>query len=289
MNDDLNLLASAYLDGDATADERALVEAEPELLAQVEQFRLVRALLADTEPSSISVRESLLSNALDAWDRVPEAERTGLRDSTPISLADRRRATANRRLLAAAAAIVIVLAGGIVLQVVSSGGNDDTASDAATQADATIASERASESASEPASVQESADPPTADADEASPSLQAPAAGSLETGIDIAAPPADDSLERLETPAELAIFASDAVGAPGDPDVPAATSGPVDLSESEAALAEVEWPLCLGADFVVGPALYGDVPVVVGVDESLDMALAYRADGCAEVARARLP
>ncbi len=287
MNDDLNLLASAYLDGDATADERALVEAEPELLAQVEQFRRVRALLAVTEPSSISVRESLLATALAAWDRVPEAERTGSRDSTPTSLADRRRATANRRLLAAAAAIVFVLAGGIVLQVVSSGGNDDTVADSATQVDATIASARAADSASEQAAAQESADAPTAGADQASPSLQTPAAGSLETGIDIAAPPADDSLERLETPAELAIFASDAVGAPGDPNVPAATSGPVDLSESEAAL--VEWPLCLGADFVVGPALYGDVPVVVGVDESRDMALAYRADGCAEVARARLP
>ena len=84
MNDDLTLLASAYLDGDVTADERARVEADPALLVEVDRLRYVRVLLADVEPSSISVRESLLANALDAWDRVP---------APPISLAERRRPT----------------------------------------------------------------------------------------------------------------------------------------------------------------------------------------------------
>ena len=55
MNDDLTLLASAYLDGDVTADERARVEADPELIAEVERLRYVKVLLADTEPSPISV------------------------------------------------------------------------------------------------------------------------------------------------------------------------------------------------------------------------------------------
>jgi hypothetical protein len=35
--------------------------------------------------------------------------------------------------------------------------------------------------------------------------------------------------------------------------------------------------------------VYVDVPVVVGIDESRDLAIAYRAATCEEVARARLP
>jgi len=288
------------------------VETDPRLLAEVERLRYVRVLLADTEPSSISVRESLLANALDAWDRVPTAERTGaIRDATPrtlqrgvdpataaaaasitapTSLADRRRTATNRRLLGAAAAIVLVLAGGIVLQTVSFGSDDDSASQNAS--DATIRSEVA---------TLESADDAGAAiaADEASPSAQIPAAAAttlvggaeLDTGIDDAAPPTETDLEQLNTPQELAIFASDAVGAPRDPDVPAATSGSIDdrLTASQQAILELQLPLCLGADYVVGPARYGTTDVVVGIDESRDLALAYQAENCREVARARLP
>jgi hypothetical protein len=82
------------------------------------------------------------------------------------------------------------------------------------------------------------------------------------------------------------------VGAPISPDdVPAATSaaGGEDLSDAETFLAEAELPRCLGVDIIVGPAVYRDVPVVVGIDESRNLAIAYRAADCAEVARARLP
>ena len=47
MNDDLTLLASAYLDGEATPDERARVEADPSLLREVERLRAARATLLD--------------------------------------------------------------------------------------------------------------------------------------------------------------------------------------------------------------------------------------------------
>ena len=50
MNDDLTLLASAYLDGDVTADERARVENDAEVLAEVDRLRSARALLGDVEP-----------------------------------------------------------------------------------------------------------------------------------------------------------------------------------------------------------------------------------------------
>ena len=81
------------------------------------------------------------------------------------------------------------------------------------------------------------------------------------------------------------------MGAPVAPDGPAATSAPIDdLAETdEALILDTELPLCLGADYVVGPALYGDLPVVVAVDENRELALAYLAESCREIARARLP
>lgn len=277
MNDELTLLASAYLDGDVTADERARVVADPALLGAVERLRYVRVLLANSEPSSISVRESLLANALDAWDRVP---------APPTSLAQRRRANTNRRLLGAAAALALVLAGGIVLQTSSLGTNDDSASKSAS--DATNPPEVAALAESTDAGAEIAAD-------EVAPSAQMPAAAptvpddaGLDTGINDAAPPIETELEQLDTPEELAIFASDAVGAPQDPEVPAATSESID-DRAQTTILAAQWPLCLGADYVVGPARYGSKEVVVGVDESRQLAIAYEAANCREVARARLP
>jgi hypothetical protein len=196
-------------------------------------------------------------------------------------------------MLAAAAAITVVLGGGIAAQVFvgGDGGDDDsdTASEAPQQLDAgggDAASDAATEAATDATIAAESApQEPTAGADVAEPSAE------LDTGINDPAPPGETTLERLSTPDELAIFASDAVGAPRAPDVPAATSAPVDdlLSATEEAILDADLPLCLGADYVVGPAFYGGIEVVVAVDEGRDLALAYEPLSCTEVARARLP
>jgi hypothetical protein len=309
MNDDDTLLASAYLDGDVSADERALVETDPELLAEVARLRQVRAVLADQEPPSISRREEQLAAALDAWDRLPEAERTGaVRDitptalkrgaspasaaaaatiTTPTSMEHRRRARTNRRLLGAAAAIVLVLGAGVTLQTLSSSSDDEATS----SADATLPLEEAAEAVSESGGAPAESDRSSAEIASAD-ALAVPESGAeLDTGIDDAAPPTERTLDLLETPDDLALFASDAVGAPVSPDVPAATSAPIDdrLTPEQAELLARELPLCLGADFVVGPAFYRDTEVVVGVDVSRDLALAYVGETCREVARARLP
>jgi len=304
MNDDPTLLASAYLDGDVTADERALVETDLDLLAEVDRLRQVRALLADQEPPKISRREHHLAMALDAWDRLPE--RTGAtRDNTPIALRrgaspasaaaaatitaptsseHRRRTTLNRRMLGAAAAIVLVLAGGIALQTLSTGDDDEASS--AEPTDATVATEEAASAAVDeaPSAVEEA----TAGADVAD---AAPESAEFDTGINNPAPPTERTLDQLLTPDDLALFASDAVGAPVSPDVPAATSAPIDdrLTEAQAELLAAELPRCLGVDYVVGPAFYRDTEVIVGVDESRSLAIAYVGDSCREIARARLP
>ena len=75
---ELTALASAYLDGDTTPEERAQVESSDELLAEVESLRQVRAVLgATTEPPPISIREAHLAAALDVWDRMSDMEQSG--------------------------------------------------------------------------------------------------------------------------------------------------------------------------------------------------------------------
>ena len=314
MNDDDTLLASAYLDGDVTGDERALVETDLDLLSEVDRLRQVRALLTDQEPPSIARREEHLAAALDAWDRLPESERTGaVRDITPAalrrgaspasaaaaatittstSLEHRRRAAMNRRMLGAAAAIVLVLGGGVALQTLSSGSDDEASSSAS--ADATVPLEEAALAATADAAG-ESGDSGTGGAAESAdiaPIAPAPQPDAeFDTGINDAAPPSERTLDLLQTPDDLALFASDAVDAPVSPDVPAATSAPIDdrLTPQQAEILDATLPLCLGADFVVGPAFYQDTEVVVAVDVSRDLALAYVGTTCREVARARLP
>lgn len=303
MNDDLTLLASAYLDGDVDADERAQVESDPELLAEVDRLRSVRALLHHPEAPPISTREEHLAGALAAWDRIPAAERTGAtRDltprgiggaaaaaaasvSAPTRLGDRRRRSMSPRwLTAAAAALVLVLAGGVVLQL-SSSSDDDSASTEALP-DSTTAADAAAGNAelrSEALEADDAGAVPEELADAATDGTQ------LDTGIDSAAPPGDDDLVVLLTPQDLASFAADSLDAPDALDVPAATSAPVDPSEDSSTLADSALPLCLGVDDVVGPARYDTVFVVVGIDVSRDIAIAYTVPDCQEIARARLP
>ena len=329
MNDDLTILASAYLDGVATSEERAQVEDSPDLLAEVERQRLVSALLADVEAPAISMREQHLAAALGAWDRLPQAERTGAaRDVTPhgidpataaaaatistpapTSLEGRRRSKAAGWMTAAAAALALVLAGGIILQSVSGGNNEDVSFSAADapsddapepNSSAAIAEEAAEELQQDLESSGEVADETEGVVDGADDNATENEIlfGDDTLGIDIdaEAPPKDADLEVLSTPEQLGIFASDAVGAPSSPDLPEAADTASDraaeaesLSEAEQAIEAFELPLCGGADYVVGPAEYRGEPVVVGIDESLDLAIAYRALNCSVVARASLP
>jgi hypothetical protein len=282
-------LASAYLDGEATPDERARVEADPTLLADVDRLRAVSRLLQDTEPAPISVREQHLAAALSAWDRLPDAERLGSdRAALTTSLDERRRARANRWLLGAAAALVMVLAGGLVLQTAHRDDTDDSfASEASAEVRSASTTAAAAESGPAPQPQAATAAEPQDGSSTALPDgAESPETGSVATGSLDAAPPGELGLERLATPEQLAIFAGDAVAAPTVPEVPDVTSTPVDDDTSVAA---TPWPICLGVDVVVGPAEYDGVTVVVGIDESRSLAIAYEPTTCREVARAGLP
>jgi hypothetical protein len=281
------------------------VESDPELLAEVDRLRSARALLSVVEPAPISMREEHLAGALAAWDRIPASERTGAtRDLTPdgisgaaaagaasvtapTRLADRRRTTSTRWLTAAAAALVLVLAGGVVLQLNTGSDDDSTSSDALSAttdaADAADAAGSNAELRSEELDVAaaESAADEFADSDTDG--------TQLDTGINTPAPPQDADLVVLLTPQDLASFAADSIDAPAVLDVPAATSASPDLSEDEQDFVDEAFPLCLGVDDIVGPAWYDSVYVVVGIDVSRDVAIAYTVPDCDEVALVRLP
>jgi hypothetical protein len=91
-------LASAYVDGEVSADERAQVEGDPELLARVDELRAVqRALAAPVEPPPEAYRDAAIAAALG-----------GATTASVIDL-DAARARRRMRLATIAAAIVVVL------------------------------------------------------------------------------------------------------------------------------------------------------------------------------------
>ena len=315
MTDDPTSLASAYLDGDLDAADRARVESTPELLVEVDRLRQVRAVLADLPEASISARERHLAKAFDAWERLPEQERTGaLRDGTPsgvdaaavagaaaVSTPARTSRRAGRRgrnssvwLGAAAAGLVIVLAGGLVLRSANTDSNDDD-----------IVAESSSDAAADQTSSADTQAPAVAAATVAESELQRAAAGGTEaapsenasdvaTDLEAEAPPSDTGeLVELLTPADLADFAAAAIDAPASGDLPEDATVITDVAPADTAAdpAATEFPLpeCLGADVVVGLANYQGQTVVVGLDVSRDLALAYLADGCVRIASASLP
>jgi hypothetical protein len=90
MTNDFDELASAYIDGLATDEEVARVEASPDLRARVEALRAVARLLA-TEPvvAESSMRTRHLASALDAFDQLA-AETSTVSDGNVIDLTERQ-------------------------------------------------------------------------------------------------------------------------------------------------------------------------------------------------------
>jgi hypothetical protein len=173
-----------------------------------------------------------------------------------------------------------VLAGGVALQLTGNdaGGDDADSAEESVALDAEAGSE---ERSGDDLGADELA-PAATSADDA--------VNQLDTEVDGAAPPPEDGgLPQLSNTTDLADFAGVAVGAPVAREAaPDATSATEELSDAVTALTDAE-PRCLGVDVVIGPAVYIDTAVVVGIDQSRDLALAYRPADCTEVARVRLP
>ncbi len=128
--EELDELASAYLDGEATAEEAALVESDPRLQELVEELRAVRDLVAaPVEAPSNEMRDQMIARALD--HRAPvvsmETARRRLRAIPPQA----------RAILAAAAVVAaIALVGVTVLDRQGDEFADDDMASAPEMADA---------------------------------------------------------------------------------------------------------------------------------------------------------
>lgn len=125
--DEPDELASAYLDGALTPAEMARVERDPVLMARVETFRDVSALVARAPTWQVSQAEAQLTAALRSVGATPEADVVALRPR------HRRSAVSALSALAGlAAALVLVVA--LVLASGGGGGGDDAAEQGLTAA-----------------------------------------------------------------------------------------------------------------------------------------------------------
>jgi hypothetical protein len=108
---DRDELASAYLDGESSAAERALVEGDPAVMARVTEFRAVReALAAPVTPPAAGPRDAAIAAAVGA--------------SNVVAL-DRARARRGIRIASIAAAVLFVLgAVGILIRAADSQSED---------------------------------------------------------------------------------------------------------------------------------------------------------------------
>ena len=149
-------LVSAYLDGEATPDEIAQVEARPELLAQVEALRAVSERLSVIPAAPAEQKETHIAAALNVFDdlRIPGASTPSSAEAVQrqggnqpraavTSLAQARENRRPRRvnaLAVAAAAIAVVFIGVTAISLSTSSNSSDLAGDAALdKTEATIA------------------------------------------------------------------------------------------------------------------------------------------------------
>lgn len=316
MTDDQFLLASAYADDAATADERALAEADPEVMAEVARIRALQAELAAVPPAPEAARTAMIAAAMAQFGTEP-ATMPAREPASPRPDARRpqvRRPSPFPRVLGMAAAVVAVLAvGGVLLNNLDNSGDDDSADTPAATAfddtaDADAPELRTVEATEAPAAtVLEGADAgasdqvvtaagpePAAEAASSEPfdSSVPPQAMSVEASIirsadelrdvGIAFSEIGDSANGTATPEATAAPAGTvAASSPCSFDI-ALTNGVADAeiaAKIEAARATSSAPVV-----VLGAADYrtpeGDVPVLIAVDLDTSQAYAIDAQTC---------
>lgn len=305
MDDDLIILASAYLDGEATPDERARVEADPELLDEVERLRTARATMIDArwfERPRDDAREAAITAALAACD-MPATEvavataAVGPAHRPRVVAFERRRAYT--RWLSAAAAVVAVLGLGVIVTQLDGGDDNDDSTAFEAPAGTMASAEANTERAEPPAATSEAlaSDADTADATNAAggadgaTAATAPAelaAAPDATEAPAAEAPADvataygsefESLPEanLENTQELGTFAADSKQSADE----GSTSAPQLCSDNGPELESI--------DEYVATGTYRGRTVVIGIDAERGRAIAVDPETCAIVAEAPLP
>lgn len=133
--DDADLLASLYLDDEASEEERARVEADPQLLALVESLRANAGALAAVQAPE-GLRALQIGAALDSFDgqhrlvATDASTRAAIAEdsqATVTSLSERRTRRTGLPSWIGAAAVATLIVGGLGFVAASNGGDDDSA------------------------------------------------------------------------------------------------------------------------------------------------------------------
>ena len=195
MNDAQHILASAYLDGALTDEERAQAEADPEVMAAVEHLGEVRRALSAVDPPDRARRDAAINAALEVFD-----SESRVAAPPPVTSIAARRST--RWLMpAAAAAVVVVLAGGLLA---TRGGNDDSSGDDA-GGDAAATTGALREAAEQ---TQSAADTGDRSADEDELAAATTAAGATEAAGTVGAAPDTTGAPGTTTTASVVVIRS---------------------------------------------------------------------------------
>ena len=142
MNDQQYFLANAYLDGELTAEERRIAEADPEVMTEVELLRALQSRLRDAPAPTDRARESAIATAMAEFSAVQTDSASSARstDTGPeLSTVPFRPRPAYAKYLGIAAAVVAVAGLGIIVSVANRG-DDDSSGDAASVAEVTTES-----------------------------------------------------------------------------------------------------------------------------------------------------
>ncbi len=201
-------LASAYLDDDLDATQRAAAAADPATMARVESFRAVRASLNDVDPVVDSTRTAAMAAALAEFDA---AAAPVAASAIPITqLAARRRPHSLQILTGVAAAAVVGVLGVAIAR--NSNSDDFKASTAEPAAsDAVLPAQKSAAANAAPAAT---------------------TAAASATNAPTALGPTESTLVAIDTPSALARYATDARSAqdtttPTTAAAPAASAAPV--------------------------------------------------------------
>lgn len=216
MNDEKYLLASAYVDGEITDDERELAENDPAVMAEVAVIRAARSAIADVPPPSEGARRAAIAAAMVEFDRTvapaAAASEDGSTAVTPMRAARQRRSMRWLQVAAVAAAVGL---GGIVVSR-SLGGDDDDAADVDTAAESATATDAFSRELAESAQpVDEPAEEPASE-EAAVESASEGDSDAAEGGLEMAAEPES----AADASADEATDAPAADASAGDDDGP---------------------------------------------------------------------
>lgn len=305
-DDELDLLASSFLDGEATPDEVAVIERDPALLARVEELRVAQsAVRGPVPPPSMRLKEDQLAAALAAFD-ASDRRTTVMAADEPTTVSidedddatavvdlrarrdqrDQRQAEAAGRMrwLSAVAGVLVFAAGAVFLVSQVDGGDDSEFAGDVPAADTAATESAEAQLAPADDAAADSAEAEMATADDADESAIASEAMEADAEEDFALEESEEAADDEEADSAAAGSSADADDA-SEPtirefaeegffgDEPVATYGTIPTSDELLADLNLPWrnpesAMCAEqADLPDGAVIIGHLPIEIPADD----------------------